>query len=167
MKPIQLPTQEYLKECFEYEDGHLFWRERPATHFHNYRNYTYFNTRFAGAKAGSKDKRTGYTYIAINEVRYLTHRIVYKIHTGVDPNIIDHINRIRTDNRFENLRSGTQADNIRNSISCIKNKSGHLNIHETVDGWRVRDRINGKLVHVGTYLTLEEAIQAKKEWDEA
>jgi len=89
------------------------------------------------------------------------------MHTGVDPDIIDHKNRIGYDNRFENLRSGTQADNMTNKPLYKNNRSGHPNIYNTFRGWDVRDTINGKSIRVGTYPTLEEAIQAKKEWDEA
>jgi len=167
MKTIQLPGQEYLLDCFEHIGAHLIWLERPIDHFHSYGSFQRFNRLFAGTIAGTKSITKRYIDIKLDGKLYLAHRIVYKIHTGVEPAIIDHKNRIRHDNRFENLRSGTQADNMTNIKKYKTNKSGHTNIHETIWGWDVRDRINGKAIRVGTYPTLEEAIQAKKEWDEA
>lgn len=167
MKIKSLPSQEYLLDCFEHIGPHLIWLERPAEHFHTYATFERFNRDFAGTIAGSLDKRTGYIAIYVNNITYLAHRLVYKIHTGVDPDIIDHKNRIRHDNRFENLRNGTHTDNMNNKRMYKTNKSGHSNISEAPTGWIVRDRINGKRIYVGIYPSLKEAIRAKKEWDEA
>lgn len=167
MKTIQLPTQEYLLDCFENIGPHLIWLERPVEHFDTYGAFETWNRRFAGTIAGSTSNSAGYVHIQIKTIMYKAHRIVYKIHTGCEPDIIDHINRIRTDNRFENLRSGTFSDNLNNKSMYKNNTSGHKGIHETRTGWVVLGSVNGKRFHVGVYPTLEEAIQAKKEWDEA
>lgn len=167
MKTIQLPTQEYLLDCFENIGAHLIWLERPLEHFDTYSRFIYFNRTFSGTIAGTRSKTRRYINVQLDNKMYLAHRIIYKLHTGIDPNTIDHKNQIKHDNRFENLRSGTQADNMANKRLYKNNKSGHPNIYDTVWGWQVKDRINGKTVQVGTYPTLEEAIQAKKEWEEA
>lgn len=167
MKIKPLPTQEYLLECFEHLGVHLIWLERPMEHFQDSWTHTLCKNRDAGTIAGSIDKKTGYISIYINSIPYLAHRLIYKMHTGIDPNIIDHKNRVRTDNRFENLRNGTHSDNLSNKSIYKNNKSGYSGISEAPTGWVVRDKINGKRVYVGIYPTLEEAIEAKKRWDEA
>lgn len=39
------------------------------------------------------------------------HHLVYYLKTGKVPKLLDHINRMRTDNRFENLREVTHQEN--------------------------------------------------------
>ncbi len=163
MKIKPLPSQEYLLDCFEHIGPHLIWLESPVEHFETWKRMEWFNYNFSGTIAGTNSN--GYIRIKLDNQKYLAHRIVYKIHTGIEANIIDHKNRIKYDNRFENLRSCTQADNNRNNIRCLNSKSGHINIHKKRDSWVVSDWLNGKIVHVGVYQTLEEAIQAKKDWD--
>lgn len=46
---------------------------------------------------------------------YLGHRVAWFLMTGKQPNIIDHKNGIRDDNRFCNLKNTTQSRNLRNS----------------------------------------------------
>lgn len=162
-----LPSQEYLLDCFEHIGQHLIWLERPEEHFETYSAFLTWNRNFSGTVAGTLDRHTKYIRINLKEETYLAHRIVYKIHTGLDPLEIDHKNRIKHDNRFENLRSVTHVDNMGNKCMYKNNKSGYLNIFERSNGWIVQDKIKGKTVQVGRYPTLEEAIQAKKEWDEA
>lgn len=162
-----LPTQEYLLDCFEHIGPHLIWLERPIDHFDTWGRMEWWNFRYAGWVAGKINKSDGYVEISIHKIKYKAHRIIYKIHTGVEPIQIDHINRIRHDNRFENLRSVTHLQNCKNRSISKKNISGHTGITPIDNGWRVQDYINEKTIHVGHYKTLEEAIQAKKEWDNA
>ena len=166
MKIKPLPTQEYLLDCFEHIGSHLIWLERPIEHFHTYAKGEAFNRKFAGEIAGTKTNK-GYIRTGLKYTWYFNHRIIYKMHTGIEPDIIDHINRIRTDNRFENLRNGTETENMTNKSMYKNNRSGYKGIYETLTSWQVTSQINGKQVYVGAYPTLEEAIQAKKEWDEA
>jgi len=63
---------------------------------------------------GSIDK-DGYIIFKIKGKQYKAHRLVFAYFNGYFPNEIDHINRIRNDNRIENLRSVTRAENIRNT----------------------------------------------------
>jgi chromosome condensin MukBEF ATPase and DNA-binding subunit MukB len=68
---------------------------------------------------------------------------------------IDHINRVRTDNRLENLRWTTDKQNKQNR----ENKSGHLYIYPTkCETFRLHIR---HLKVQKRYKTLEEALEAR------
>jgi hypothetical protein len=51
----QLPSQEYLLECFEYNPltGVITWKMRPSNHFKTRRAQAVINTRCAGKTAGN------------------------------------------------------------------------------------------------------------------
>jgi hypothetical protein len=66
---------------------------------------------------------------------------------------VDHINGIKTDNRIENLRWCSQADNTRlyRGISFDKR----------VNKYQTEANINGKQLYIGRFDTLEMAIQER------
>ena len=70
------------------------------------------------------DKTDGYIRLMLNQKLYRKHIILAKQFIPNPDNLpcIDHINRIRTDNRIDNLRWVSHSDNS-------KNKTSHLN-HE-------------------------------------
>lgn len=66
------------------------------------------------ARAGTLDKN-GYRYISLLGKRYPEHRLIWCLVHGQFPDgDIDHINQIRDDNRLENLRVVSKAENARN-----------------------------------------------------
>ena len=76
----------------------------------------------------------GYIQINLNKDGkrkiYYLHRLL-AIHFIPNPVIkpcIDHINRIRDDNRIENLRWATPEENMSNKTIHKNNKLGHMNI---------------------------------------
>ena len=92
---------------------------------------------------------------------YKVHRIIFLYHKGYLPNIIDHINGDRYDNRIENLREADTYQNRQNSRIYSTNKSGVKNVYwaSNCQKWRVVISINGKRKDFGMYLDLEEAKQ--------
>lgn len=84
--------------------------------------------------------RTGSNYFTVGFERkmFQAHRIIWALHHGRAPNgLIDHINGCPWDNRIENLREATAAQNRWNAkISTQTNKTGHDNVVETRDGYR-------------------------------
>ena len=95
---------------------------------------------------------------------YLVARLIYKWHTGVEPNVIDHIDGDSTNNRIENLSNGSSSDNNKNKRKAqSNNKLGHKNIFELKIGksrFQVKIRIkpNESKTYVKCFKTLEEAI---------
>lgn len=144
-----LPSQDYLRECFDYvlSTGQLIWRSRPSEHFKDLRAYKAFNSRFSGQVAGHYHSRNGYLEIRFNRMLYKGHRIIWKLLTGEDPNnMLDHINGDVSDNRIENLRVANAQENARNAWKrpqsknasseykgVSKNKNGKWICYVTVD----------------------------------
>jgi len=89
-----------LRSRLKYDpiSGVLTWRDGPA----------------AGREAGTISS-DGYRVIFISGKRVKAHRAAWAIHHGTQPkHQIDHINRVRSDNRIQNLRDVTNAENQRN-----------------------------------------------------
>lgn len=67
----------------------------------------------AGRVAGCLNNK-GYLQVRINGVDHFIHRIIWFLEKGNWPNIVDHINGIKTDNRIENLRDVDAKGNMQN-----------------------------------------------------
>ncbi len=136
-------------------------RYEPETG-HFIRIWTHPNhQRFLGKVAGSICPRWGYVCLSINNRRYRAHVLAWFYMTGKWPkHTVDHINRVRTDNRWSNLRDATYAQQSAN-LSCVKGvltPSGGL--RGTVPRgkrWRARLSHEGKIIYFGSYETTEEA----------
>ena len=70
---------------------------------------------------------------------------------------VDHINRIKTDNRAENLRWATRSENCVNKPHSAE----HRNISQRNGSYRVYITRNQQIVFLKTYSTLAEAITAR------
>lgn len=129
-------------EIFSYHDGKLLWKQ-PG------------KARVIGKPVGNLDSN-GYLLVAMKGKRYRVHRIIYEMHNGTIPEgyQIDHINRVRDDNRIENLRLATLAENNRNTGA--KGYSWHSKAKK----WSAQIGVNGKKKHLGLYETKEEAASA-------
>lgn len=68
-----------------------------------------------GKLCGCDSNSHGYISIGVYGKRHLAHRLAWLYVYGEFPkNQIDHINRVKTDNRIENLRDVTSAENLKN-----------------------------------------------------
>lgn len=107
----------------------------------------------------------GYRAVSVNGKTFYCHRIAYLLKTGHWPKYqIDHINHIRTDNRWENLREVTRRENQRNVSLPSHNKSGHVGVfwNKQKSKWQARIIINNKQIHLGFFAELNNAIDARK-----
>ena len=55
-------TLEYLRECFYYKDGKLFWKERPRHHFKTDWSWKRFNKNKPDTEVGVKHQ-SGYLLV--------------------------------------------------------------------------------------------------------
>ena len=115
----------------------------------------------SGHTAGYRSQ-IGYIYVTIGQIPYLGHRIAWILMTGSWPDHqIDHINGIRDDNRWENLRQASKRENQRNRRAQINNKLGLKGVTLARSGrYRANICINGKQTSLGTFDTKEAAAAA-------
>lgn len=110
----------------------------------NYDEYTGKVTRGA-RQLGSYDVN-GYLVTSINNKGYKLHRLIWLYMTGSFPEKhIDHINGVRDDNRWCNLREANDRENGRNrKLPNKNNKVGHKNIVSRKYSWIIAISDNGK-----------------------
>jgi hypothetical protein len=150
-------TAEQLHNLFTYDSntGLLTWIVRPS------------RSVKIGDVAGNINK-FGYSTIGIKGHVYKTHRLVWLYVTGNWPKgLIDHINGVKSDNRFENLRDVGADGNSQNVRKPNKrNKSGFMGVIWFQNKWRASMTVNSKTKWLGDYATPEEAhrvyIEAKR-----
>lgn len=146
--------QEYVKSILNYdpETGIFVWKENGRSR------------RRAGRMAGHRGKGNGYVLLGIKAGTYSAHRIAWLYVYGVWPSgVIDHINGIPDDNRISNLRNVSQRDNSEN-LECHRNgKIPGLRKKGDNCGWTATISQDRKTYVIGTYKTIEEAIEKREE----
>lgn len=137
---------------FRYENGKIYWLSKPSKHIP------------AGTEAGCCDEASGYVLVKYRGVLHRAHRIIWEIHNGpLGDAIIDHNNRIKTDNRIENLRKGYQDLNQKNRSKQKNNKSGYTGVcwDSNRQTWNAKIQVNGKTVNLGRFAEKDDAISAR------
>lgn len=152
--PRQELTAEYLRSVLDYdqETGIFTWKVSTSTRVK------------VGDVAGSQNA-LGYLQIRVQSRLYLAHRLAWLHHFGEWPkDQLDHVNRIRTDNRLVNLRDVTNKQNHQNRSKSSNNTSGHPGVcwNKQRSKWGARIKHNHKQIHLGYFSILEEAISARK-----
>jgi hypothetical protein len=147
-------TQSRLKELLHYDpdSGVFTWMAKPGKR----------GRPNIGDIAGSIMNR-GYRHIKIDGKLHLGHRLAFLYMTGEFPAAdTDHINGIRDDNRWLNLRQCTNAENQQNKAPHKNSSSKYVGVswHKRCQKWRARIRINGKLKYLGLFQAESEAYAA-------
>jgi hypothetical protein len=110
-------------------------------------------------QAGWTDK-DGYRVVSIRKKKYFAHRVAWAIFYGKDPNReIDHINGDPGDNRIDNLRLATRAENSQNRWIPSRNTSGSKGVCwvESRKKWQAQICVAGKYCFLGRFYTREAA----------
>ena len=135
-------TQEFLKEHFECQDGHLIIKktnaiktETPLTKSHRYH-------------------RT-----IIKGKVYSIHRLVFLYHHGYLSKQIDHIDGNKLNNNIANLRVANNSVNMMNRGVMRNNTSGCKGVFwdKEFSKWRVAIGVNKKLKSFGRFVDKELA----------
>lgn len=132
-------TQQRLKELFTYDpETGKFTRNMSV------------QGRHAEVIAGGMTVK-GYLSIGVDRKSYLAHRLAFLYMTGEWPKEhVDHINEIKTDNRWINLRDCTRSENFKNTGPRKTSKTGVKGVSKTPKGKYL------VMFCVGTYNSLEE-----------
>lgn len=141
---MEFDYETYIRTHFTYHNGMLIRDDREGSN-------------------GSLDK-DGYLIIKIKGKQFKAHRIVWFLCNGKFPiGVIDHINRVRTDNRIENLRDVSQAENVRNTEPKVNPDTGYIGIYldKCTVGLKARycTRINNKMYR---FRVLEDAVKFRE-----
>ncbi len=77
------------------------------------------------------------------------------------PHTIDHINRVRDDNRISNLRLATISQNTFNQPRRKESAINGVSWHKVANKWRAYISVNGRFKHLGCYRDIDEAVAAR------
>ena len=136
-----------LKEVLDYSQstGVFTWKEREGKKV--------FNSCFSGEVAGNVNVQ-GYIQIQIDNVNFLAHRLAWLWVHGEWPDLIDHLDGDRANNRLGNLESTNYLGNARNTVKGLKDK-GIVKLSSGMYRVVVSDK------HIGCYKTKEMAKVAR------
>lgn len=131
-------------------------------------NFTWKVTKSSSATKGSLAGCTdneGYRVIHIDRKQYKAHRLAYLFHHGYVPDLVDHINQDKGDNRISNLRAATRSQNAWNRGTGKNSSTGVRNVVyiPSRNKYRVKIKQHGKCHQLGEFTSLEEAAQIAKE----
>lgn len=114
----------------------------------------------AGDVAGA-DHHSGYWRIRIDGILHNAHRLAWLYMTGAWPeHDIDHINNIKSDNRFANLRKATRSQNIANRAVPHPNPTGFKGVRFNGASYTASITVKRKARFLGAFDTPEEASAA-------
>lgn len=153
-----LPSRERILQLMDYD---------PQTGMFTYKHCKtkgkIWNLRCPGKPAMNYDNGTGYKSGIIDGQKFYAHRVAWLIMTGEEPEVIDHINGSRSDNRFCNLRSVSALENARNTKRTITNKSGVMGVHwyKAYSKWSVYIGYN-PIRHLGYFSCWGKAVKTRK-----
>lgn len=119
-----------------------------------------------GAKLGVTTSK-GYLKIGFGNKEYLLHRLAFMYVTGKWPkDQVDHINHIKTDNRWTNLREVTAFTNQQNMSKSTRNSSGIVGVSYNTHRkkWQAQVRENGN-THSASFDTKFGAIRQRLKWN--
>lgn len=100
----------------------------------------------------------GYMTINVCGTTLYFHRVAFAIHHGYWPEMVDHKNGDRSDNRIENLRASNKFFNARNAAPKYGRRFRGANKRE--NGWGVCIRSERKQIYIGTFKSEIEAAYA-------
>ena len=155
-----------VRRALDYDPvtGIFTWKSRPSSDFASNRAASNYKTQFEGKPALTCIGVNGYQEGRLKGVGITAHRVAFALMTGHWPSEqVDHINGIRSDNRWCNLREATQSVNSRNMAMQSRNTSGRIGVHfdNGRNKWVAQGRANGQHYNLGRFDTKESAIAAR------
>lgn len=118
-------------------------------------------SRGPGTNAGSQ-RKDGYWSIKLMGQDFLAHRVALYLHTGTWPvAFVDHVNGDTRDNRADNLRPASTAENVFNSKVRRTNKLGIKGVSQIPSGGFTAEIMrDGRRHYLGCFRSPQEASDA-------
>lgn len=139
---MKLPPLDHVSRVLRYDEGCLYWVLGHRV----------------GKRAGHQN-HDGYRVVGIDKSIYAEHRIIWLLCVGRDPyGQIDHINRVRNDNRIENLRECTASQNQGNTAS--RNHFRGTTLHRKTRKYQAQIERGGIAYYLGLFDSEEDAARA-------
>lgn len=115
-----------------------------------------------GNPVSTETHHNGYVRLKIGTLNFYYHRVVFFLHSGLWPDMVDHKDGDKLNNHPSNLRAATASENAMNKRKASNNTSGFkgVSFHKHSEKWRARIRYNGKSYSIGYYETAEDAAKA-------
>lgn len=139
-------TAEQVRSLFDYDplDGRLLRKVAAG-----------------GAKAGDEAGTliNGYISVQASGSIYRAHRLIWLYMTGKWPDQqIDHIDGVRNNNKWANLRCADHILNAQNRHKAgVRSSTGLLGVVPNHKRWSAQIRVDGHRKYLGTYDTPEQA----------
>lgn len=149
-------TQDRLKELLHYN---------PETGVFTWKICRNQNSK-VGSVSGSISNIDGYRRMHIDTKMYKASRLAFLYMLGYFPeNMVDHIDRVKDNDRWCNLRHVSRQCNARNQSISRANKSGITGVswHKHHHKWWPQIAINQQKIHLGYYDTKIDA--ARSRWE--
>lgn len=162
-------TPDILRQLLRYdpETGQLFWRHRSEAFTTSgatsiTQETRRWNSRHAGRPAlTSPHPKKGHLTGCVLSVPIKAHIAAWAIFYGVWPTgTIDHRNRNTADNRIENLRLASAAENARNRRAHRGSASGFKGVAPYRNSWKAVITADGRVHYLGLFATKEAAAAA-------
>lgn len=150
-------TLEYLKACVTYDAETGIFRARLP-----------MAKRQEGDVLGSLGSH-GYLTVSVGKTAYLAHRLAWFYQAGKWPDLIDHIDRDRHNNRFANLRECTYLENAWNVTPIKGTASGVTGVtwYAKRGKWVAKISSQGVSRTLGYFDTIEDAANRRAQAVEA
>jgi len=135
--------------------------------FRDGRIFTKCNVTSKHGKKGDWIERTnnpnkkGYIRIEIGKKKYFAHRLIMEAFEGDSDQEVDHIDRNKTNNNYENLRYCTSSENNFNK-DYVDNAKGYC-WDKQHQKWKSYINIDGKNYHLGLFDNEQDAHQVAQE----
>ncbi len=132
-------TKDEANSLFEYKDGVLYTKPKPI-----------------GSVTGN-----GYLESKVAGKPFKIHRMIFLMHHGYLPEIVDHIDGNPLNNKIENLRAATPSQNSYNQRIYKTNTSGVKGVcwDKARNRWTTQISYNRKKRHLGYYEDFDEAVE--------
>lgn len=150
---------------YDYCSGFLTWKTRHVSMFVDGPRLTAshkaatWNGKHAGRHALTAIGSHGYRCGDVLGCPVLAHRVVFCMCFGYWPEVSDHIDGDRLNNRILNLREVSDRENSMNRGMHSNNRSGFMGVSWDVDCSKWRVHANNK--YVGVFIDYDEAVAAR------